>query len=252
MQQYFIQDRITNQTRVLMSQEQAHHISHVMRMHEAQQIRVVDVDGMLYLGSIHYQDAQVYAILQGMLQPCTHTNISITLLAGMIKKDKWDMLLQKSAELGVDTIVPFTSSRCVVKISQERMDKKLQRWQSILQEACEQSKRVTLVKLHEPCEMHRALHFTSDVNLIAYEDADAISEKLSAVLKRAPHAKSVTIAIGCEGGFSKAEVASFVEAGYHRISLGHQILRSETAAMACINSTSFFYEMAGEENEILV
>lgn len=246
MQQYFIEQHAEPAVRILMSDEQAHHISHVMRMKEQEQIRIVDPASSLYLAAVHYEGKQVYADILEPIVDMTRNRVKITLLQGMIKKEKWDFLLQKSAELGVDRIVPFTSSRSVVKAKEERLDKKMQRWNKILLEACEQCKRSTRVDLCEPCDLKQTINFAGDLNLIAYEDADACSEKLCDVLKQHPDVSHVTLAIGCEGGFSKEEVDMFVAQGWHRVSLGTRILRSETAAMAGINSISFFYEMAGE------
>lgn len=127
------------------------------------------------------------------------------------------------------------------------MDKKLLRWNKILLEACEQCKRSTLVDLKEPCLLKDAARYKSELNIIAYEDADATSEKLHRLLAKYPKISSVTIAIGSEGGFSKEEVSMLMEMGYHRVSLGARILRAETAALAAIHGTSFYYDMAGDK-----
>lgn len=248
MQQYFIEQEITQQKRIRMNKEQAHHITHVMRMKEGQQIRIADQKN-LYLAAVHYENNETYAMICDSIEDHTKNAVEITLLQAMIKKEKWDFLLQKSAELGVDRIVPFLSSRSVVKAKEERQDKKKQRWQKILQEACEQCKRSTLVPIEDPCDIKELTRYKSELNLIAYEDADAISEKLSHVLKQHPHISSLTLAIGCEGGFSKEEVDELCRQGFIRVSLGTRILRAETAAIAGINAISFYYEMVGEEHE---
>ncbi|MGX8834213.1 16S rRNA (uracil(1498)-N(3))-methyltransferase [Amedibacillus sp. YH-ame6] len=246
MQQYFIEEIVEQQKQIHMNEEQSHHIAHVMRMREHEQIRIVDKDANIYLASVHYEGRDVFAYLLESIVDTTKNPIRITLLQGMIKKEKWDFLLQKSAELGVDEIVPFISSRTVVKAKEERMDKKMQRYQKILQEACEQCKRSTLVQLQEPMDMKKAAAYTSDLNLIAYEDADIQSDKLSTLLKQNKEIQSVSIVIGCEGGFSKEEVSTFEALGYKRVSLGSRILRAETAAIASIHALSFFYELEGE------
>ena len=249
MQQYFIEQTIEEQKSIWMNQEQAHHIAHVMRMREGEIIRIVDAKSAIYHAAVHYDKKNVMACIQDAIVDHTKNTVEITLLQGMIKKEKWDFLLQKSAELGVNTIVPFLSSRSVVKNKEERLDKKMIRWNKILLEACEQCKRSTLVRLEEPCTLKDLSQYKSEVNLIAYEDADACSEKLSTILKQYPYARSITLAIGCEGGFSKEEVAYLCAQGFARISLGTRILRAETAALAGINSISFYYEMVGEEHE---
>lgn len=83
-------------------------------------------------------------------------------------------LITKSAELGVQRIIPFTSSRTVVKTKDEKVDKKRLRWNKILQEACEQCKRSTLVALDSPKSFAELIKASedADVKLIAYERAD--------------------------------------------------------------------------------
>lgn len=245
MQQYFIKETIQHKQCIVMDKEQAHHIKHVMRMKEGDMIRIATQDACLFRATVQYKKEEVCANIIEELIDYTQSPVSITLLQGMIKKEKWDFLLQKCAELGVTTIVPFVSSRCVVKAKEERLDKKMLRWNKILLEACEQCKRSTLVDLKEPCSMALAMNYKSDLNIIAYEDADTMSEQLYTILQKHKDIRSISIVIGCEGGFSAEEVQQFQEAGYVRTSLGTRILRAETAAMSCINSTTFFYEMEG-------
>lgn len=249
MQQYFIETCVNKQKNILMGKEQARHISHVMRMKENEVIRIVDCHARIFHAQIHYENKQVYACIMEQIEDHTRNAVDITLLQGLIKKDKWDYLLQKSAELGVTSIVPFISSRCVVKTKEERMDTKMQRWNKILLEGCEQCKRSTLVNLHEPCDMKSAAELGKGLKLIAYEDADVQSEKLVNVLKMHPNIKDVTLAIGCEGGFSKDEIAYFQSLGYQRVSLGTRILRAETAALAGVNAIAFYYDMVGDNDE---
>lgn len=247
MQQYYVKQQVHVNENILMDSEQSHHIKHVMRMKDGEVIRIADCDASLFYATIKYIRDEVYTIIQSIIEDDTKNVVKITLLQCLIKKEKWDFLLQKCCELGVDVIVPFTSSRCVVKALDERQDKKMQRWDKLLLEASRQCKRSTLVELKQTRSMKEALLHKSELNLIAYEDADASSEQLYTILKANPSVKSVSIAIGCEGGFSQDEVLQFMEQGYHRISLGNRILRAETAAMASVNAISFFYEMEGNQ-----
>lgn len=247
MQQYFYSKRAQINDYIVLNDEQAHHVSHVLRMRENDVVRIVDKENTMFFAHLLFEGKKVIAHLDQKIEDHTRNAVRITLLQGMIKKEKWDYVLQKSAELGVDCIVPFTSSRTVVKAKEERMDKKLLRWNKILLEACEQCKRSTLVDLKEPCLLKDAARYKSELNIIAYEDAGATSEKLHRLLAKYPKISSVTIAIGSEGGFSKEEVSMLMEMGYHRVSLGARILRAETAALAAIHGTSFYYDMAGDK-----
>lgn len=246
MQQYFIEQPASVGDVIEMNREQAHHIGHVMRMRALDVIRIADVNAHLFYAQVEFTGPQVFARIMEPIEDHTRTKVSISLAQCLIKGEKWDYLLQKSAELGVESIYPFTSSRCVVKTKNEKLDKKMQRWNKILQEACEQCKRSTLVGLHVPMRLQELGTIQADLKLIAYEDADTNSQRLCDILQEHKDVSSVAVAVGCEGGFSKEEVKELEEQGYHCVSLGSRILRAETAAISLINSISFYYELVGE------
>ena len=150
MQQYFLHKPLQVHDLVEMEPEQAHHIQHVMRMKPDEIIRLADGKGHMYYAHVVFRDHKVFACVDEEMEDHTRTPVDMILAQGLIKKEKWDFLLQKSAELGVQRIIPFTSSRTVVKTKDEKVDKKRLRWNKILQEACEQCKRSTLVALDSP------------------------------------------------------------------------------------------------------
>lgn len=246
MQQYFIEQPATLGDVIEMNKEQAHHIGHVMRMRAGDVIRIADSHAHLFYANVVFHGNTVLAQIQEPIEDHTRTRVSITLAQCLIKGEKWDYLLQKSAELGVERIYPFTSSRCVVKTKDDKLDKKMQRWNKILLEACEQCKRSTLVALQEPDKLQELIHIEADLKLIAYENADIHAQRLCDILPKYPDSKSIVVAVGCEGGFSPEEVTFLVEHGYHCVSLGSRILRAETAALSLINSISFYYDMVGD------
>lgn len=247
MQQYFIDKIVQVHDCICLNEEQAHHIAHVMRMKTGEQVRIVDGQQHLFLAHITFEDKKVIACIDEELRDDTKTKVEIVLAQGLLKKEKWDFLLQKSAELGVSEIQPFISSRSVVKSKDERQDKKMVRWNKILLEACEQCKRTSLVTLHTPCHLKDIVYLQGDIKLVAYEDADIASHRMIDMLKQYPNAKRIVVAIGCEGGFSLEEVTLLEQHGFVRVSLGSRILRAETAAMNTIGNLSFYYEAMQEE-----
>lgn len=246
MQQYFIDTIAHIKDEITLNEEQSHHIAHVLRMRDGDVIRIADTKEQLFLCHIRFSGKQVIACVEEAIVDHTRNKIHITLAQGLIKKEKWDFLLQKSAELGVDRIVPFISSRTVVKSKEEKAEKKKQRYEKILLEACEQCKRSTLVKLEDVKSFKELGCLDADLKLIAYEDADHVSEHLKTILTRHPSIPSILIVIGSEGGFSVEEVKQLEEQGFIRVSLGARILRAETAAISMISNISFFYEQDGE------
>ena len=243
MQQYFIDEKVNEKVRF--NDEQAHHIKNVMRMKEGSIVKVVDQDENAALVTIHYENKQVFGLLHEKLDACD-SKIQIKLAMALIKKDKFEFCIQKSCECGVYEIHPFVSSRCVVKIADEKNDKKLDRWQKIASEACEQSKNNHLCEIKPVCTFNEMLDEEADLKLIAYENADRIANNLASVCLKNKEIKNVIVMIGPEGGFSEDEVAKAMDHGYICVSLGNSILRAETAAISSINMLKYHYEILGE------
>lgn len=245
MQQYFIKQSTHTSEVVELNEEQSHHIAHVLRMKQHDRIRIADQEEHMFYAHIELVNKKVFAHIEEEIEDDTKGKVHITLAQGLIKKEKWDFLLQKSAELGVDRILPFVSSRTVVKSKEEKAEKKQARYEKILLEACEQCKRSTLVTLDATVSFADLKKEQADLKLIAYEDADQKSEALYDVLKQYPSIQRVIIVIGSEGGFSLEEVKELETAGFLRVSLGARILRAETAALSSISNLGFFYDSRG-------
>lgn len=227
MQQYFILEEITQGNEIHFNNEQAHHIRDVLRMKENSIVRVVNEKHQAAFASIFYDGKNIKATIDEIDANNNEMRCRLTLCCGLIKKEKWDLVLQKCTELGVDKIVPFESSRTVVKSKEEKSTKKLERWQKIMLEAAEQSKRNSIPMICEPVGFKEIVNYTSDCNCVAYEDAKISGKKLKDLVNQT----SMTIVIGPEGGFSSDEIEYLVQRNFECISLGKRTLRAETAAM---------------------
>lgn len=239
MQQYFIEQNATLDGIVVFDKEQSHHIQRVLRMKENDIVKVVDCDGSAFLAEIYY-DGNVYGKCIKALES-RKEKPEITLVQGMIKKDKWDFLIQKVCEVGVNHIIPMISSRTIVKVSKEDKNK-IERYNKIALEACEQCKRETLVDVSTPIAFKDIIKYKKELNIIAYEDADFKASSLKNVLRENKDVESILYVIGSEGGFSKEEVAYLCENGFTCVSLGERILRAETAAISIVNATRYEFD----------
>ena len=229
MQQYFIDNVAQCEGIVLFNEEQAHHIRHVMRMREQEIVKIVDASGNPFLVHIHYEANQVCGIVMQALEKKPKP-LHITLVQGLIKKDKWDFLIQKCTELGVDVIVPMASSRTIVKLEKDDT-KKIARYNKIARSAAEQCKRDTLVQVLPIIRFQEIKAYKSELNILAYENED---HSFKQVLRSHADVQSITFVVGSEGGFSREEAELLKEDGFISISLGNHILRAETAAMDAI------------------
>ena len=159
------------------------------------------------------------------------------------KADKMELIIQKAVELGAYSVVPVSTRRCVVKLDNRKAEKKVSRWQQIAESAAKQSKRMLVPEVHSVMTFKEALAYAKelDVLLIPYELAKGMKETKELIQAIEP-GKSIGVFIGPEGGFEEQEVADAMEAGAKPITLGHRILRTETAGLAVLSVLMFQLE----------
>ena len=158
----------------------------------------------------------------------------IVLGQGIAKSDKMDWIVQKATELGVASIVPLVTERTIVKVKDE--EKRVTRWQKIAREAAMQSDRPDIAQVKTIRSFRAFIHSLAPgpqtLLLLPWEEG---TEPVRNVLRRHLDAKHVVVLIGPEGGFSQAEADVARDKGFHLVSLGPNILRTETAAVAALS-----------------
>ena len=156
--------------------------------------------------------------------------LNITLVQAVSAAERMDFTLQKSVELGVAEIRPVISERCVVRLSGERAEKRVARWQEIVVSACEQSGRNIVPKVLPLTTYAQALQ------QLPQETAKLLmslnrAQKLSDVQ---PQSGKVVFMVGPEGGWTEKEEQQAFDAGFQSVTLGKRVLRTETASLAAI------------------
>lgn len=240
MQQFFTNVPLYVGQDYIFTKEQAHHAKDVVRLdHET--VRLV-YDGKGFYAKAMMHENQFIARIFEEDTRVNEMQCELTLALALIRKEKFEFVLQKACELGVKRIVPFVSSRCIVHPKKEKLEKQKARWQTIVLEAAQQCKR-NQVPIIEDILCFDALHtIKSEGNYACYENAYGEAMYLTDCAK---NKKSMTIVIGCEGGFSKQEVEQMHAMGYASITLGSRILRAETAALYACSVISEMYEVHG-------
>lgn len=213
----------------------AHQIKTVLRLQAGDEIIVLDNSG---------QEWRVRLItvgrpaLQGEIvgqQPARgEPALQITLYQGTLKGQKFEWVLQKGTELGISRFTPVVCRRSVVNKSSQVMEK-YPRWEQIIQEAAEQSRRGRLPELTPPLVLAEAVRQVGEstspgsVALMPWEEASGSS--LKTILTQA-NPRQIAVFIGPEGGFAPEEAALAQAAGVRLVKLGPRILRAETAGLA--------------------
>jgi 16S rRNA (uracil1498-N3)-methyltransferase len=219
----------------VMQGEAAHHVGRVLRAEPGQLYELSDGQ-RVRLGRIEKvsRERVEFALLDEI--PSHEPKCEVTLLLSIVKFDAFEWALEKATELGVSSIIPLAASRSE-KALIGAAGKRAERWRRILLESAQQSRRVRQPGLQP---MARPLEaFTqgqSELKIVLSERQDALS--LRSILANA-NAKRVALAIGPEGGWSEDELAQAREAGFWEASLGHLILRTETAVIAALAGVNY-------------
>ena len=228
MQHFFIDPQDIGEGVAYIRGNDRHHIANVLRMKAGEEVIISTGEDWDYLCSIKsIDDEKVELIVKSENETARELKVKLVLYQALPKSDKMELIIQKAVELGVYSIVPFTSKRVIVKLDEKSIKNKTERWQRISESAAKQSKRSIIPKIEAPVSFKQMLN--------AYEDARGIDGAREA-FSSAKNYKSIAVCIGPEGGFEEAEIEAAKEAGCEIISLGSRILRTETAGFVALSN----------------
>jgi len=214
----------------------AHHLGHVLRAQTGQLYELSD-GSAAWLARIESvaRSRVEFALLEQL--PSHESSFDITLLLSVVKFDAFEWAIEKATELGVSRIIPLAAARSEKGLLAAAA-KRSQRWQKILLEACQQSRRLRVPLLDNVAKPAQA--FDAQRNklcILLSERSDAPSFRSS--LANATDTKFAALAIGPEGGWTDDELAAARAAGFREASLGQLILRTETAVIAALASLNY-------------
>ena len=223
---------------VTIGDEVHHHLHNVLRTKPGSILTLLDGQGLcceVKLEAIGKREASARVIRRWREEERT---LPITLIQGLPKADKFDIVLQKGTELGIRCFQPVETSHVVPQINAARMVKREQRWARIATEAARQSRRSFLPQVRPTQKLAEVINEqTDDLKLVLWEAgsvplADALpGEKPS----------GVTLLVGPEGGFNDQEIRQITDAGFRAVHLGPRILRTETAGLAAAPVLQYLY-----------
>jgi 16S rRNA (uracil1498-N3)-methyltransferase len=233
---------------IALTQDQQHYLGRVLRLQDGDRFIAMDGRGQSWLAKLIALDSQLQAEIVESIQVYTELPISITLVMALPKGNGFDEVVRQATELGVTAIMPVLSDRTLLKPSPQKLD----RWRRIAQEAAEQSERQCVPLLHDPHPFSQSLPplplSTPHYLCVTRHPAPHF---LNCLLSPTPNPQpptpsSLTLAIGCEGGWTEAEVAQAIAAGYQPVSLGSRILRTVTAPIVALSLIAAVYERNGD------
>ena len=247
MQQYFLNEELNVDSTYELSKDDSNHIVRIMRKKINDKVYVVFNNEIKYICNII--DNNVDKVLITPYEQVDGSNelpIKITVAIPPLKNDKIEYLIQKITELGVSNIVLFNSERNIAKIKKDKVDSKLNRWNKIIKEAAEQSKRNIIPDITYVDSLRDLIIYSEnyDYKVVAYEK-ESVNEdnvNLKKLLTSDLNNKDIIAVFGSEGGLSEQEIDSLIDGKFDVIGLGKRILRAETAPLYFVSCIAYFSE----------
>lgn len=212
------------------------HLGRVLRMQPGRELILFNGTGGEFSARIHSLDKKTVTTEVGTHEPENRESpLNLELAIGLSRGERMDWVLQKATELGVSRISPLFTERTEVKLSGDRLEKKLGHWRQVLISACEQCQRNRLPELNAPATLD---------NWLARNDCDlslVLHHRDSQSLPEAEAPESLALLVGPEGGLSEEEIDRARSAGCKPLTLGPRVLRTETAPVAAISLVQYLW-----------
>ena len=218
----------------------AHHMLKVMRLKTNDQLILFNGDGSDFTGQvIRISKRRVEVSIKSKKNIKNESNLKVILLQALTSSEKMDLIIQKTTELGISEIQPIICERSIVKIKNEKIEKKLSHWRQVSIAACEQCGRAKIPTIHKPENIIKYLEKTEskkDTKIILSPEATKSLNNFIPNMKQ-----DIKVLIGPEGDFTKQELDFSIQKGFSPIKIGPRILRTETASMCILSILQYKY-----------
>ena len=240
MPRFFVEPSAVTEDRIVLTGDNAHHASYSLRLAPGDRIKVCDQKNAYLCEMVSFDGETATARIVSATPIDTEPPFSARLYQALPKGDKLDTVIQKAVECGVTSVIPFESSRCIVRAKPEAEARKTERRNRIAEEAAKQCGRGIIPAVLPTVSFSEALDAArgADLVLFCYEGSEV--SPLPSILKQATplleeaeaqgRKPEIAIFVGSEGGFSPEESAMARAAGAAMTGLGKRILRTETAS----------------------
>ena len=232
MQRYFTNNKINNS--FILNNDDIYHIKKVMRMKVNDLIEVVYQEKVFICKIISLEPFVCEKDME--LDENNENEYHIILIQSLVNETKMDFILQKGTEIGIDEFYPYNATNSVVK-DNGKISKKVERWQKIVKEAAEQSKRNKIPIVHDLLKISDISLVKGDIKLLL--SVNECQVMLKNILQKHKGYGTIIIVVGPEGGFTNLEEMEFINKGFQRTSIGKRVLRSETASLVAASMINY-------------
>ena len=220
---------------VTLGPRESHHAAVVLRLREGDVVELLDGHGAVASARLSRVGRDGVEAVVSSLDQREPPRVAVGLVAALIKGKAWDWTLQKCTEAGVSCIVPVLARRSVVRIDPEEAARRRGEWERTVEEAAKQCGVAWLPEVTPPVSLESWLRpvAADEAGWIAALDGDRRS-LLGAAREVGPGVRRAWVAVGPEGDWDADEVARFRHAGFRGVTLGGNVMRAETAALAAV------------------
>ncbi len=244
MNRFFFSPDQLNDGFIILTGEDARHLSRVLRASVGDRVELCDDGGCCRSAVIVALDrSRVICRPEEDRLPSGEASVYVTLAFGLPKGDKADLTVQKVTELGVASLIPFYSGRTVPRPAAHKEMGRQERWQRIARSAAAQSRRSRVPPVAPVCSWRELLALFAGYHRVILFYEGERKNTLKAALAGLSAGEKVLLVTGPEGGFTAAETREALDKGAAAVTLGPRVLRAETAAVTAVALT--LYE-AGE------
>jgi len=241
---FYIQENQLKKTQAVLTGDEHHHLSRVVRKKKGDQVYLFTKNGQNFTARIDKIERSKTFLTLLKKDQKKEPDKKIILAPSLVKSKSFEFILQKSTELGITSLAPLITERSIINVS-NKTDKKIQRWNRIVLEASKQCQRPFPPQIEEPLPLSRFLDIKkADLKIFLNEEGGEYLKDLmiiSTKREQMPSYRSIIILLGPEGGWTEDEKQDIVHHGYKVVSLGKNILRAETAAIACVSIISHLW-----------
>lgn len=219
-----------------LSDDVVQHISRALRMRPKEHVILFNGGEVEYTAELLVVEKRtVRARLIEAISSKTESPLQVSIGQTLSRGERMDFAVQKSTEMGVQTITPLFSERCEVKLPKERQEKRIKHWQQIAISACEQCGRISPPNIKTPSQLEKWLaEQTADLKLVLHHHSEQPLQEMSPP-------SSVALLIGPEGGLAETEVELAISYGFKPLTLGPRVMRTETAPIAALTLLNYLW-----------
>ena len=228
----FVEQKLISGKGVGLPEQSGLHLTRVLRLDVGAPVTLFDGAGGEYEGTLERDGKKIWARVGAHSAIERESPLHVTLIQGVARGERMDLIVQKATELGVTRILPVFAERSVVKVDASKGARKLEHWRAIAIAACEQCGRNRVPEVAEPIALGDAVR-ALEPGIARYLLAAGARDSLAAAMQR-DAGKHAVLMIGPEGGLADGERDFAAAHGFTACAMGPRVLRTETAGLAAL------------------